>query len=71
MKSAVSLRSPAIRRASLSQRVARIELPPLSRRSQPHMTVRSPDGSMRIQAVSLPLKAPALLVTRHSNGTAR
>ena len=55
-------------RASLSQRVARIEVPPLSRRSQPQRIVRSPELSMRTWAVSLPLNEPAALLTRHSNG---
>ena len=42
MNSAVNFISPANIRASLSQRVARIELPPLSSLSQPQMVGRSP-----------------------------
>ena len=56
MNNAVTLRSPTSSRASLSQRVARIEVPPLpapseaegSSLSQPQTTVRSPELSMRI-----------------------
>jgi hypothetical protein len=47
MNNAVTLRSPTLSRASLSQRVARIEVPPLSSLSQPQTMVRSPELSMR------------------------